>query len=140
MLKNIIYYVIGAFVILVIIFSINTYIQANVSLYTPNLILNGDKVNEKLMTFTDNNIHRFEVDVDETSGYLAFAVTANEKVEVYQGEKVIFVVEGPDLSSWHRYYYIPLDKNTKIVFYSRQIGGIESKWFVGNLSDIQKMR
>lgn len=140
MLKNFLIFMLGGVVILTIIFLINFYlIQDGVEVFNPKIIVDGKITNEKLIVFDDENIHEFEVPLNQKEKYLAFSITANKKIEVYDGGKLVFSVIGPDLNSWHRYYYIPLNGETKIVFYSKTIGGLENKWYIGDLKNIQTL-
>lgn len=140
MFKNLLYFLLGGIVILLVIFSINSYLKEDgLQEFLPKLKVDGALLDESFLTFNDENLHEFEVVLNQKNKYVAFTVTANQKVEVYQDGKLIFSLTGPDLNSWHRYYYLPLNGTTKFLFYSKNVGGVESSWYIGNLKDIQSV-
>ncbi|MBB6062602.1 methyl-accepting chemotaxis protein [Thermosipho japonicus] len=140
MFKNLLYFLLGGIVILLVIFSINSYLKEDgLQEFLPKLKVDGALLDESFLTFDDENLHEFEVVLDQKNKYVAFTVTANQEVKVYQDRKLIFSLTGPDLNSWHRYYYLPLNGTTKFLFYSKNVGGVESSWYIGNLKAIQSV-
>ncbi len=146
MVKNILCFLSGGIIIVLLILLLNSYLNNNPGLevYTPEVYVDGELSKESFRTFKDDKVHTFKVSIpykeDDKNSYLAFSITANVGIEIFSDGKLIFNIKGPseNLNAWHRYFWVPLNGNLEIVFYSKGVGGIEYKWYKGDLLSVQK--
>ncbi|MFN3692199.1 MAG: methyl-accepting chemotaxis protein [Fervidobacterium sp.] len=143
-LKNILYFFAGSFVIIAIVFSIS-FFRTNFPIEefkdVQVMLDNKEAVFPNFSSFRDNSEHKmvFEIDGERHKGKtLAVAFTANNYIKVFKNGELIYELssENGNLNSWHRYFPIILDGKIKIEISFVSNGGVEKKFYIGEHSDV----
>ncbi|ANE40673.1 hypothetical protein IM42_03430 [Fervidobacterium sp. SC_NGM5_O18] len=146
LMKNLLIAVSGLFIISLIVAFMGAYrnVPGIEEFNDAKVIVNGEeKPFPYFIADKENNHYIMQIKIDGSrykGKTLAFSVTANQYIKVYQDGMIIYSVssEKGSVNPWHRYFPLILQGDVLIELSFISNGGIERKFYIGGHDNIIK--